>query len=134
MDTVALARELGRAIQNEEVYKKLHKVQAEADADEKLQELISTFNLKRVAINVESQKADKDQDKLTALNKEMREAYSDIMSNENMIAYNEAKQELEALTNQVNFIIQQSIDGADPDAVEYDASCTGNCGTCGGCG
>ncbi len=134
MDTIALARELGKAIQNEDVYKKLHEVQLKADADEKLQELISTFNLKRVAINVEAQKTEKDQDKLAQLNKEMRQAYSDIMSNENMIAYNEAKQELETVTNRIMAIIQKSIDGEDPETADYDASCTGSCSTCGGCG
>ena len=78
MDTITLARELGRAIQQEESYKKLHEVQAQADADAELQALIGEFNLKRMNINQEASKKDRDQDKLTTLNKEMREVYSKI--------------------------------------------------------
>lgn len=93
MDIIEQARELGRAIQQEEAYIKLHSVQAEADADLELQKAIGAFNAKRMEINNEASKKDRDQDKLTKLNKEMRETYSEIMSNEHMIAYNEAKED-----------------------------------------
>ena len=73
MDVITLARELGRAIQKEESYIRLHEVQAVADADAELQDLIGQFNLKRLAINEEAGKKERDQDKLTGLNKEMRE-------------------------------------------------------------
>lgn len=53
MDTIALARELGKAIQQEEAYIKLHKVQSEADADAELQNLIGQFNIVRLSINEE---------------------------------------------------------------------------------
>lgn len=134
MDVITMARELGRAIQQEETYIKLHEVQKQADADENLQSLISDFNLKRLAINEEAQKTDRDQDKLTKLNTEMRSVYSDIMSNENMIAYNEAKQAFDAVSNRVLAIVQQSIDGSDPETADYAESCSGSCSTCGGCG
>ena len=134
MDTIALARELGKAIQQEEAYIKLHKVQAEADADAELQNLIGRFNIKRLSINEEASKKDRDQDKLTKLNSEMREVYSNIMSNEHMIAYNEAKGEFDRVMNRVNAIISQSAEGGDPETADYTESCTGSCGTCGGCG
>lgn len=134
MDTIALARELGKAIQQEEAYVKLHQVQAEADKDAELQNLIGQFNIKRLSINEEASKKDRDQDKLTKLNTEMREVYSQIMSNEHMIAYNEAKGEFDKVINRVNAIISQSAEGADPETADYDESCTGSCSTCGGCG
>lgn len=134
MDTIALARELGKAIQQEEAYVKLHQVQAEADKDSELQNLIGQFNIKRLSINEEASKKDRDQDKLTKLNTEMREVYSQIMSNEHMIAYNEAKGEFDKVINRVNAIISQSAEGADPETADYDESCTGSCSTCGGCG
>ena len=109
MDVITLARELGRAIQQEESYKKLHEVQAQADADAELQALIGEFNLKRMNINQEASKKDRDQEKLTTLNKEMREVYSKIMSNENMIAYNEAKADaLEQLAEPVPLQIRNA--------------------------
>ncbi len=134
MDIIEQARELGRAIQNEEVYVNLHKVQAQADADSQLQEYIGAFNLKRMQINDEASKKDRDQDKLTALNKEMREIYSQIMSNENMIAYNEAKEAFDKVINRVIAIVQQSAEGADPSTADYAENCSGSCSTCGGCG
>ena len=101
MDTIALARELGKAIQNEDVYKKLHEVQLKADADEKLQELISTFNLKRVAINVEAQKTEKDQDKLAQLNKEIAELQEEVSQ------YKSKWQSEKALVNKIQQNKQQ---------------------------
>lgn len=134
MDIIALARELGKAIQREESYIKLHEVQDKADADTELQSLIGEFNLKRMSINNEASKKERDQDKLSQLNTEMREVYSKIMSNENMIAYNSAKEEFDAVANRVLAIVQQSAEGADPDTADYSqSSCSGSCETCGGC-
>ena len=69
MDTITLARELGRAIQQEESYINLKNVQAQADADAELQKLIGEFNTKRMGINEEASKKDRDQQKLTTLNR-----------------------------------------------------------------
>lgn len=134
MDIIAFARELGKAIQQEKSYIKLHEVQDKADADTELQSLIGEFNLKRMSINNEASKKERDQDKLSQLNTEMREVYSKIMSNENMIAYNSAKEEFDAVANRVLAIIQQSAEGADPDTADYSqSSCSGSCESCGGC-
>lgn len=134
MDIIEQARELGRAIQQEEAYIKLHSVQAEADADLELQKAIGAFNAKRMEINNEASKKDRDQDKLTKLNKEMRETYSEIMSNEHMIAYNEAKEAFDKVANRVLAIVQQSAEGIDPSIADYAENCSGSCSTCGGCG
>ena len=81
------------------------------------------------------QKRERDQEKLSKLNTEMREAYSQIMSNENMIAYNDAKAAFDVVANRVLAIVQQSAEGADPETADYSqSSCSGSCATCGGCG
>lgn len=78
---------------------------------------------------------ERDQEKLSKLNTEMREAYSQIMSNENMIAYNDAKAAFDVVANRVLAIVQQSAEGADPETADYSqSSCSGSCATCGGCG
>ena len=134
MDIITKARELGKAIQQEESYIKLQEVQKKADADTELQNLIGEFNLKRMSINNEASKTDRDQDKLTQLNNEMREVYSKIMSNENMMAYNEAKEAFDAVASRVLAIIQQSAEGADPETADLSqSSCSGSCESCGGC-
>lgn len=135
MDIIEKARELGKLIQQEESYIALQKAQADADADMELQNLIGDFNMKRMSINNEASKKDKDSDKLALLNSQMREDYSKIMSNKNMIAYNEAKDAFDMLANRVLAIVQQSAEGADPETADYStSSCSGSCSTCGGCG
>ena len=134
MDIIEKARELGKLIQQEESYIALQKAQAEADADMELQNLIGDFNMKRMSINNEASKKDKDSDKLALLNSQMREDYSKIMSNKNMIAYNEAKDAFDMVANRVLAIVQQSAEGADPETADYStSSCSGSCSTCGGC-
>lgn len=135
MDIIEKARELGKLIQQEESYIALQKAQADADADMDLQNLIGNFNMKRMSINNEASKKDKDSDKLALLNSQMREDYSKIMSNKNMIAYNEAKDAFDMVANRVLAIVQQSAEGADPETADYStSSCSGSCSTCGGCG
>jgi len=135
MDIIEKARELGKLIQQEESYIALQKAQADADADMELQNLIGDFNMKRMSINNEASKKDKDSDKLALLNSQMREDYSKIMSNKNMIAYNEAKDAFDMVANRVLAIVQQSTEGADPETADYStSSCSGSCSTCGGCG
>lgn len=134
MDIIEKARELGKLIQQEESYIALQKAQADADADMELQNLIGDFNMKRMSINNEASKKDKDSDKLALLNSQMREDYSKIMSNKNMIAYNEAKDAFDMVANRVLAIVQQSAEGADPETADYStSSCSGSCSTCGGC-
>lgn len=135
MDIIEKARELGKLIQQEESYIALQKAQADADADMDLQNLIGDFNMKRMSINNEASKKDKDSDKLALLNSQMREDYSKIMSNKNMIAYNEAKDAFDMVANRVLAIVQQSAEGADPETADYStSSCSGSCSSCGGCG
>lgn len=132
-DIIKMARDLGHAIQKEEFYAKLNDAKDKADHDETLQNLIGEFNLKRMNINAEACKSDRDEDTLRRLNDEMRTVYSDIMSNEHMVAYNNAKQEFDSVMQRVTAIITQSAQGEDPDTTDYVEDCTHDCSTCGGC-
>ena len=135
MDIIELSRQLGKAIQEDESYINMRLAEQVSEADEHLQELITDFNLKRLAINSEASKADKDEEKLKAMNKEMRHLYSQVMQNENMVKYNTAKQEFETKLQRVLAIIQNSAEGDDPETTDYlgGMGCSGNCGSCGGC-
>lgn len=132
---IELSREIGKKIQDEEAYIALRVAQQNCDDDKALQNLIGDFNLKRMAIGNESGKADKDDLKIQAINAEMRECYEKIMANENMKNYNNAKQEIDAITQRVVSIITQSAEGGDPNTVDYTPSCAGgDCSGCSGCG
>lgn len=134
MDIIQMAKDLGKAIQQDDRYLTLRLATQSNDEDQKLQDMIGAFNLKRVSLNQEVQKSDKDQEKMDQLDKEIKELYQQIMSSPKMIVYNGAKKEVDALMNYINRILVMSVNGEDPDSVEMsDTSCSGSCSTCGGC-
>ena len=108
--------------------------QQASDADETLQELIGRFNLKRIDLNAELNRTEKDQDKINAINTEIREIYALIMQNEHMAAYNAAKTEVDDLMDYVMQILRGSLNGEDPDLIEHQTGgCSGSCDSCSGC-
>ena len=133
MDAIAMARELGKAIQQDERFIRLMAQQQVSDGDKELQELIGQFNLKRIDLNAELNKEEKDQERLNAINNEVREIYDRIMANANMAAYNAAKNELDELVEYVMQIRRGSINGEDPEQIQLQSGCTGSCSTCAGC-
>ena len=133
MDVIAMARQLGKALQQNEGYLRLMVAQQQNDADETLQALIGKFNLARINLNTELNKTDKDQARVTALNEEVRAVYGQIMDNENMAAYNKAKTEFDDTVDLVMQILRGSINGEDPDLIEKQSGCSGSCSSCSGC-
>ena len=133
MDVIAMARQLGKALQQDEGYLRLMVAQQQNDADETLQALIGKFNLARINLNTELNKTDKDQARVTALNEEVRAVYGQIMDNENMPAYNKAKTEFDDTVDFVMQILRGSINGEDPDLIEKQSGCSGSCSSCSGC-
>ena len=135
MDIIELTRNLAMEIQKDQRYQILDNARRLNDADEELQQQIGDFNLARMDLNAElSKSADKDQEKIAALNTKVNQMYNDIMSNESMAAYNEAKTELESVMNYVNAIINTAVNGGDPMTVEEPTQgCSGSCSSCSGC-
>nr|WP_300407100.1 YlbF family regulator [uncultured Ruminococcus sp.] len=131
---VSMAREIGKLLQEEECYKKMESERIASDADKELQDLIGEFNLKRIAINEEGMKKDRDQEKIQNFNNEMREIYGKIMQNQHMIAYNEAKSELDKIVGRVAAIITNSANGEDPETTDVHQGCSGDCSGCSSCG
>ena len=134
MDAIKAARELGKAIQQDERYIAYNQAKFNNDNDEELQKLIGEFNLKRQQLGLEMSKGadEKDEAKIEETNKEMQKLYALIMQNEHMAEFTMAKQGMDKLVNDVNAIIGMCCDGEDPDTCEISA-CTGSCTTCGGC-
>lgn len=134
MDTpvIKMARELAKLIQQENAYKSMMLAHANNDDDAALQELIGKFNLIKVELNQAMTAENPEQEKLTKLDRELKETYQEIMNNENMKAFSLAKEEMDLLMRKVNTIISAAINGENPDEVDVDA-CSGSCSTCGGC-
>ncbi|MCH5192723.1 MAG: YlbF family regulator [Oscillospiraceae bacterium] len=135
MDVIDKARELGKMIQEDKRYAEYYKAKEANDNDESLQQLIGDFNTKRMDLNVEMSKDDKNGDRLKALDEEIKELYGRIMSNENMVAYNEAKNAMDDLLNRINMVITYSANGEDPMTCPTEQQgCGGSCSSCSGCG
>ena len=129
-----LAKDLGHEIQRDPRFIRTQMAQAAADEDKALQDMIGEFNLKRMALNAEASKdeAEQDKEKVMQLNAELREVYARVMANESMAEYQAAKTELDTIINGIGAIINMAAQGLNPDDYE-EHSCSGNCGSCGGC-
>lgn len=130
-----LTKDLAHEIQMDERFVRMQLAQQAADADEELQKLIGDFNLKRMALATETSKDDdkKDPEKMKQLDEELRTLYAEVMSNENMKAFNAAKVGMDEMMNGVSRILTLAAQGIDPDSADMEASCSGNCSSCGGC-
>ena len=134
MDVIAMARELGHAIQNMSSYKEMMRLSDECDADKALQAKVESFNDLRGKINQEIMKDDKDENKITEMDKELRTIYTEITSDPKMVKLTEAKETFSESYSFVSQIITASANGEDPDKVEMSHdSCSGSCSSCGGC-
>ncbi|MCI9667446.1 MAG: YlbF family regulator [Angelakisella sp.] len=133
MDVIAMARELGAALQQSDEYTAYNVAKNAADGDEVLQEMIGEFNLKKLSLSTEVQKEEKDQEKLAALNEEVRSLYGRIMAHPTMAAYNTTKEELDRLLNFIQQIIVYSANGEDPATIQEETFCGGDCSGCSGC-
>ena len=134
MDIIALARELGQKIQEDERYLALRAATQVNDEDETLQGLIGEFNLKRLSIANETSKAERDEAKIKSLNEELKNCYGAIMINENMLKYNSAKAEFDSLMRRINAIIAGAANGENPMTVDLvETVCDGDCSGCSGC-
>ncbi len=135
MDIILQARELGKLIQTSDEYKNYITARDNSDKDTELQKLIGDFNIKRMEINQEAQKDDRNEEVLQNINMELRKVYAEIMGNENMSAYNEAKGELDGIVQMATAIITMSAEGEDPATCEPNmgGGCGGgDCSSCGG--
>lgn len=135
MDVIEMSRELGKLIQKDERYAAYQKAKEINDKDTELQNMINEFNLKRIQLNEEVAKNDKDSTRLTQLDSEIKLLYGNIMDNASMISFNDAKDAMDEMLSSVNFIITAAANGEDPATcpAEPPHSCSGSCSSCGGC-
>ncbi len=132
MDIIKMTRELGAAIQASDEYKNFMAAKAKNDADEELQKQISEFNLLKMQYDSEMQKEEPEKEKIQKINEDITALYNTIISGEPMTEFNAAYTAYNELCTKVSNILLMCQNGEDPETCEP-SSCTGNCGTCGGC-
>lgn len=135
MDIIELTKQLGKQLQEEEVYINFRIAQQNLESDEKLQSKINEFNSQKVKLNKEMSKEDLDQELINSLNNDLRNQYEDLMQDEKMIKFNEAKQGFDSLIIKINTIINKAAEGEDPFLENFDeeTGCSGSCFSCSGC-
>ena len=133
-DIIKMTMDLGLALQQSESDKVLENARKLNDADEELQKQIGEFNLARMDLNNELSKEERSEDRVNDLNDKIHELYVQIMNNESMVAYNQAKNQMDSLMQYLSDILSAAVNGEDPTKVERSAGgCTGSCGSCSGC-
>lgn len=135
MNVIETARTLGKALQEDERYIKYDAATKASDTDTQLQNKIGEFNMLRMQLSQEMAKPEKEAEKMTSLDNDIKALYDEIMAMPTMKAFNEAKEELDALLQSVNYIISMAANGEDPMTCpeEPPHNCSGSCSTCGGC-
>ncbi len=135
MNVIEATRNLGKILQEDERYKKYDAAAKASDTDTTLQNKIGEFNMLRMQLSQEMSKPDKDADKMTSLDTDIKALYDEIMEMPTMKAFNEAKEEIDTLLQSINYIISMAANGEDPMTCPEQAphNCSGSCSTCGGC-
>jgi len=133
MDVIQAARELGKAIQADDRFIKMSMAQEKSDQDQELQGMIQSFNQERAALNSLLQDREANAEAIPAQNEKIKQMYEQVFQNENMAAFTAARGEMEQLMEFVNQIVTGSTQGQNPDTIQFQESCGGQCGGCSGC-
>ena len=137
MDVIKLTRELGAAIQQDERYLAFAKAKEANENDKELNDLMGKLQLVQMNYQIEASKEEPDAEKMRAFEEELNEAYTTLMDNEKMQAYDEARTAVDEMMNYIMQILGLCVNGADaatcepPKAEEH--NCGGSCSSCSGC-
>ncbi len=134
MDCIELFKQAAVALQSDIRYLELDAARKENDANQALQDKIGEFNIARMNMNELMSENERDEAKIAATNEKINRLYQEIMNDEGMLRYNEAKKNAETLINHIDAIINTAMNGGDPMTVqEPTGGCTGSCSSCSGC-
>lgn len=128
MDILEMAKELGKAIADSDLMAAVKKAEDVQNNDEKAQQLIGEYNLKRMQLAQRVQKEDVTQEELEAVQKELSDEFDKLMQYSVISDYITARKELDAVLEQVNNVISFYVTGKTPDG-----GCSGSCSSCSGC-
>jgi len=132
MDAIQLARQLGKAIQEDARFLNMRLAEQKNEDDKELQALITKFNGHKEELNAEMRKPERDKAKIVEMNGVLEKLYAEIFQSDNMKDYVSARNDMKSLMGLVNQIISGSAEGKDPDSIEYE-DCGSGCSSCSGC-
>ena len=124
MTIIEKTRELGEMIQESELMKRAKDLEAKQQSDEEASALLKEFELNRLNLARDMQNGKLSREEAIQKN---NQAFDELCEKSPIIReYIEAKQQFDAMVQQVNQILNYYITGTDP-------NCTHDCSTCGGC-
>lgn len=118
MDTIKLARELGKAIQADERYLTLKKCFDANEKDTALNDLMASVQLLQLSYQAEASKETPDEAKLEEMNKQFENLYSEVMKNDNMKNFEAARKEVDDMMNYIVELLYLCVNGEDPETCE----------------
>ena len=120
-----LAKQLGKALKEDEKLVRLENAKKGYEADPELQKMMVEYEVQQKVLQGEITKQERDTMFIEIIQNRINELYTAIMEHPAFIELNEAQSEVNELMNAVNNTITFEITGEIP-------SCTHNCSTCGG--
>ena len=136
MHVIELTRQLGDAIQQDERYTAFAAIRVANEKDEELLDLMGKIQLLQMNYQREASAETPDKDKMNAYELEFNDLYSKFMANEKMVAYENARAEIDKLMNYIMQILGLCVNGADTATCEpeQEHECDGSCcSDCSGC-
>lgn len=125
MNVTELAEALGRALSETDTFKKYMFAKGKFDLNEDLTQLIEAYNMEKLRLDVIEAQGTEEEKKTSSTDK-LNKLYQEIFSHPDMVAYNEAREELTNLLTSVDTIISETMNG--------ESGCTPDkCASCGHC-
>ena len=122
-------RELGQAIAESEVYKRMKEIEERALQNEEAAQTMGQYLEKRTQIQTMLSEENPDPVAMKTLSDEMDQLQERLNMIDDIVELNRARNEFTELINQVNQVLQFIVTGN----MEQPSGCSGNCGSCSGC-
>ncbi len=147
MELIELARALGEKLAESEQYKTFCQTRDKCKANNELRRKLDEFKVQKKVFEIESQKQEKDENLLDAINARMETLYGEITQHPEMKAYTQAEDALNVLMSAINmtitsYISPENLTSGEEEYGNYEdcdeegggtGGCTHNCSTCKGC-
>ncbi|MBQ3574817.1 MAG: YlbF family regulator [Clostridia bacterium] len=123
-------RELGQALLESDVYKKMKEAEEKAMQNVEAAEMMALYLEKRSQIQGMMEEENPDPGAMKRLSDEMDEVQQKLQMVDDIVALTSARAEFNGLIGQINQVLQFIVTGR---MTDEEGGCTGSCDSCSGC-
>ena len=123
-------RELGQALLESDVYKKMKEAEEKAMQNMEAAEMMALYLEKRSQIQGMMEEENPDPGAMKRLSDEMDEVQQKLQMVDDIVALTSARAEFNGLIGQINQVLQFIVTGR---MTDEEGGCTGSCNSCSGC-